>query len=55
MVRQVCLSPLFLWASNLGGVLDQQKDVSLFLDETGLPAAPHRDLSRLKNKDTSFC
>ena len=37
-----------------GGVLDQEKDASLFLDETGLPAAQLRDSSRLKNIDTSF-
>ena len=38
----------------IGGVLDQEKDASLFLDETGLPAAQLRDSSRLKNIDTSF-
>ena len=31
-----------------GSVIDQQKDVSLFLDETGEPAAQQRDSSRLK-------
>ena len=41
--------------SNYGPVLDQQKNVSLFLDGTGLPAAQQRDSSRLKSKDTSFC
>ena len=37
-----------------GSILDQSKDLSLFLDETGLPAAVQQDSSRLKNKDTSF-
>ena len=31
-----------------GPVADRQKDVSLFLDETGLPATAQRDSSRLK-------
>ena len=38
----------------LGTVLDQQKDVSLFLDETCLPASQQRDSSRLKNKARVF-
>ena len=38
----------------LGLVVDQEKDVSLFLDGTGEPAAQQGDSSRLKNKDTSF-
>ena len=33
-----------------GSGVDRQKDVSLFLDETGLPAAQQRDSSRLKLK-----
>ena len=37
-----------------GPINDQQKDVSLFLDETGEPAVLQRDSSRLKNKDTYF-
>ena len=37
-----------------GSVVDQQKDVSLFLDKTSEPAVQLRDSSRLKNKDTSF-
>ena len=37
-----------------GSVVDQQKDVSLFLDETGEPALQQQDLSCLKNKDTAF-
>ena len=37
-----------------GAVLGQQKDVSLFLDETGLPVVQLRDSSHLKNKDVSF-
>ena len=37
-----------------GSVVDGEKDVSLFLDETSEPAAQQRDSSRLKNKDTSY-
>ena len=37
-----------------GSILNQSKDLSLFLDETGLPAAAQQESSRLKNKDTSF-
>ena len=33
----------------LGLVVDQEKNVSLFLDGTGEPAAQQRDSSRLKN------
>ena len=40
-----------LFCNLRGSVVDQQKDVSLFLDETGEPAAQQRDSSRLKNKD----
>ena len=39
---------------HMGLVVGQEKDLSLFLDRTGEPAMPHRDSSRLKNKDTSF-
>ena len=38
----------------LGLVVDQEKDMSLFLDGTGEPATQQRNSSRLKNKDTSF-
>ena len=34
-----------------GSILDQSKDLSLFLDAA---AAAQQDSSRLKNKDTSF-
>ena len=44
-----------MFEMNNGAVVDQQKDVSLFLDETCEPAAEQRDPSHLKNKDTSFC
>ena len=37
-----------------GSIVDQQKDVSSFLDEKGLHAAQQHDSSRLKNKDTYF-
>ena len=38
----------------IGLVVDGEKDVSLFLDETSEPTAQQRDSSRLKNKDTSY-
>ena len=38
----------------IGRVLRQEKDVSLFLDRTGEPATQHRDSSRLKNKTRPF-
>ena len=38
-----------------GSVVDEQKDMSLFLDKTSEPAAQQWDSSRLKYKDTSFC
>ena len=38
-----------------GSDIDQQKDVFLFLDETGEPVAQQRDSSPLKNKEPSFC
>ena len=40
--------------SNERSVIVPRKDVSLFLDETGEPAAQQGDSSCLENKDTSF-
>ena len=40
--------PHWLNCRDKGRVLCQEKDVSLFLDRTGEPAAQHRDSSRLK-------
>ena len=40
---------------DLGLVVGQEKDVSLFLDRTGEPATQQQVSSRLKNKDTFFC
>ena len=44
----------FLILNHIGGVLRQEKDVSLFLDRTGEPATQHRDSSRLKIKTRPF-
>ena len=42
----------YFMTSVIGSVVDQQKDVSLFLDDTGEPAAQQGDSSRLKNNST---